>query len=191
MELKVEYVPVDSIKPYAGNAKEHPQDQIEQIKQSIKEFGFNDPCAIWNGEIVEGHGRYEAAKQLGYTEIPVIRLDDLTDEQRRAYGLIHNQLTMNSGFDAEALEAELASISDIEMEVYGFSPDIEFASFDGMGDGGGSQIQDGDKVRVVIGATSFDISDPTHEIYDKTRNLNVETCAAWLAKALLSGDIEG
>lgn len=125
MEIKVEYVPIDSIKPYEGNAKEHPQDQIEQIKQSIKEFGFNDPCAIWNGEIVEGHGRYEAAKQLGYAEIPVIRLDDLTDEQRRAYGLIHNQLTMNSGFDAEALEAELASISDIDMSVYAFDMDEE------------------------------------------------------------------
>lgn len=123
MEIKVEYVPMDSIKPYEGNAKEHSQEQIEQIKQSIKEFGFNDPCAVWNGEIVEGHGRYEAAKQLGYTEIPVIRLDDLTDEQRRAYGLIHNQLTMNSGFDAEALEAELASISDIDMSVYAFDVD--------------------------------------------------------------------
>lgn len=125
MEIKVEYVPVDSIKPYEGNAKEHPQEQIEQIKQSIKEFGFNDPCAVWNGEIVEGHGRYEAAKQLGYTEIPVIRLDGLTDEQRRAYGLIHNQLTMNSGFDAEALEAELASISDIDMSIYAFDMDEE------------------------------------------------------------------
>lgn len=190
-KLAIEYVSIDSIKPYEGNAKEHPELQIEQIKASMQEFGNIDPIGIWHGEIVEGHGRYMAAKELGYAEVPVIRLDGLTDEQRRAYALVHNQLTMNSGFDMDALEAELTSISDIDMETYGFSPDIEFSSFDGVGDGGGSQIQDGDKVRVVIGATSFDISDPTHEIYDKTRNLNVETCAAWLAKALLSGDIEG
>lgn len=190
-KLEIEYVSIDSIKQYEGNAKEHPHEQIEQIKKSMQDFGNIDPIGIWHDEIVEGHGRYIAAKELGYTEVPVIRLDNLTDEQRRAYGLIHNQLTMNSGFDAEALEKELASISDIDMDDFGFSPDIEFSSFDGMGDGGGSQIQDGDKVRVVIGATSFDISDPTHEIYDKTRNLNVDVCAAWLAKALLSGEIEG
>lgn len=119
MKLEVEYVPIDSIRPYSGNAKDHPKSQIEQIKSSMKEFGNIDPIGVWRGEVVEGHGRLEAAKQLGYTEIPVIRLDDLTDEQRRAYGLIHNRLTLNSGFDTDALEAELASISDIDMSVYG------------------------------------------------------------------------
>ena len=82
-KLKVEYIPVDEIKPYAGNAKLHPPAQVEQIKESITEFGFNDPLAIWNGEIVEGHGRYIAAKELGFDKLPVIRLDGLTDEQRR------------------------------------------------------------------------------------------------------------
>lgn len=119
-KLAIEYVSIDSIKPYKGNAKEHPELQIEQIKASMQEFGNIDPIGIWHGEIVEGHGRYMAAKELGYEEVPVIRLDDLTDEQRRAYGLIHNKLTMNSGFDAAALEAELASISDIDMTDYSF-----------------------------------------------------------------------
>ncbi len=123
MELKIDYVPIDSIKPYTGNAKEHPREQIEQIKASMQEFGNIDPIGIWHGEIVEGHGRYQAAKQLGYKTVPVIRLDNLTDEQRRAYGLIHNQLTMNSGFDAQALEAELKSIADIDMAAYGFGVD--------------------------------------------------------------------
>lgn len=124
-KLQIEYVSIDSIKPYEGNAKEHPELQIEQIKASMQEFGNIDPIGIWHGEIVEGHGRYMAAKELGYAEVPVIRLDDLTDEQRRAYALVHNQLTMNSGFDMEALEAELASISDIDMSVYAFDMDEE------------------------------------------------------------------
>ena len=130
MKLKVEYVPIDSIRPYAGNAKDHPKSQIEQIKQSMKEFGNIDPIGVWRGEVVEGHGRLEAAKQLGYTEIPIIRLDELTDEQRRAYGLIHNQLTMNSGFDADALAAELASITDIDMAEYGFDADKDLEEDD-------------------------------------------------------------
>lgn len=111
MQLKVEYVPVDEIKPYAGNAKTHPAEQIEQIKSSIKQFGFNDPIAVWHGEIVEGHGRMIAAIEMGIDTVPIIRLDNLTDEQRRAYALVHNKLTMNSGFDFDLLQIELENIS--------------------------------------------------------------------------------
>ena len=125
MQLQVEYVDISTIKPYKGNAKEHPKEQIEQIKKSMQEFGVKDPIGIWHNEIVEGHGRYLALKELGETQVPVIRLDDLTDEQRKAYTLIHNQLTMNTGFDVEALENELASISDIDMSVYAFDMDEE------------------------------------------------------------------
>ena len=81
--LKIEYVPIETIKAYERNAKLHPQEQIQQIKNSILEFGFNDPIAVWkDNEIIEGHGRLIAAKELGLTEIPIIRLDDLTDQQR-------------------------------------------------------------------------------------------------------------
>lgn len=119
--LTIEYIPITDIKPYERNAKLHPQEQIEQIKNSIQAFGFNDPLGIWHGEIVEGHGRYLAAKELGMTEVPVIRLDGLTDEQRRAYMLVHNQLTMNSGFDLELLNEELAGILSFDMSEYGFT----------------------------------------------------------------------
>lgn len=95
-KLKIEYVPIESIKPYEGNAKKHPQEQIDQIKKSIELMGFDDPIAVWkNGEIIEGHGRLIAAQQLGLEKVPIIRLDELSDEQRRAYILIHNKLTMN------------------------------------------------------------------------------------------------
>lgn len=113
--LTVEYLPLDQIKPYAGNAKMHPAHQIEQIKESIQQFGFNDPLALWRGEIVEGHGRYIAAQELGLSEIPVIRLDGLTDEQRRAYSIVHNKLTMNSDFDVEQLTMEIESLEDIDL----------------------------------------------------------------------------
>lgn len=118
--LKIEYVDIDSIKRYKNNAKLHPREQIEQIKKSIQEFGNNDPIAVWHNEIVEGHGRYDALKELGEKEIPIIRLDDLTDEQRKAYTLVHNKLTMNSDFDMETLNLELESIVDIDMSDYGF-----------------------------------------------------------------------
>ena len=119
----IEYVPIDSIKFYVNNSKIHTPKQIEQIKKSIAEFNFNDPIAVWNNEVVEGHGRLEAAKQLGMDTVPIIRLDSLTDEQRKAYGLVHNQLTMNTGFDLEALSAELDGISNFDMQVFDFDVD--------------------------------------------------------------------
>ena len=128
MELKIEYVNINSIKPYKNNAKLHPEEQIEQIKKSIKQFGMDDPIGIWKNEIVEGHGRLIACKELGYTEVPIIRLDHLTDEERKAYTLAHNKLTMNSDFDFNILNDELMSFDTIDMSDFGF--DDVFEAFD-------------------------------------------------------------
>ena len=125
MKLKIEYVPIGSIKPYKNNAKLHPKEQIEQIKKSMQEFGNIDPIGIWNGEIVEGHGRYLAAKALQLETVPVIRLDELTDEQRKAYALVHNKLTMNSDFDLDILSDELDKIFDIDMSDFGFDLSLD------------------------------------------------------------------
>lgn len=122
--LKIEYLPIEDLKEYPNNAKIHTPEQVEQIKWSIEQFGFNDPIAIWQDEIVEGHGRLAAAQELGFKELPVIRLDSLTDEERKAYALVHNKLTMNTGFDFELLNLELEAI-DIDMEVYGFDINTE------------------------------------------------------------------
>lgn len=113
---------INDITPYEKNAKIHTEAQIEQIKKSIQEFGMNDPIAVWGGNntIVEGHGRLEALKQLGYTEVDCIRLDHLTDEERKAYTLAHNKINMNTGFDIDLLDEELDSIEDIDMEDFGF-----------------------------------------------------------------------
>ena len=130
-KMKVEYIPVSELKLYEKNAKIHTDEQIEQIKKSIKEFGFNDPIAIWHeNEIIEGHGRLIAAKQLGMKEVPVIRLDELSDEQRKAYMLVHNKLTMNTDFDVDLLNSELDSITDIDMDFYGFGGVLEIEDID-------------------------------------------------------------
>ena len=123
--LKIEYVDINCIKPYKNNAKLHPKEQIEQIKKSIEQFGMDDPIGIWKDEIVEGHGRLIACKELGYQEVPIIRLDHLTDEERKAYTLAHNKLTMNSDFDLDILNNELDDILNIDMSVFGFDLDFE------------------------------------------------------------------
>lgn len=122
MKLKIEYIPTEELKTYVNNAKIHTAEQIEQIKQSITDFGMCDPIAVWkDNEIIEGHGRLIALRELGVDKVPIIRLDHLSDEQRKAYGLIHNKLTMNTGFDIDLLEEELKSIESIDMGDFGFS----------------------------------------------------------------------
>ena len=120
-QLHIEYVPTASLRPYENNAKIHTAEQVEQICESIRQFGMNDPIAIWkDGEIIEGHGRLLACRKLGMETVPVIRLDSLTDEERRAYMNVHNQLTMNTGFDLDLLSAELGKIENIDMSLFGF-----------------------------------------------------------------------
>lgn len=119
--MQIEVVSIEAIKEYELNAKEHPKEQIEQIKKSIQDFGNNDPIAIDNdGEIIEGHGRFIALKELGYKEVEVIRLGHLTDNEKKAYRLIHNKLTMNSDFNLELLEQELAELQTLDMQEFGF-----------------------------------------------------------------------
>jgi DNA modification methylase len=112
---------IEDITPYSNNAKEHPKEQIEQIKKSIQDYGNNDPIAIdKDNVIIEGHGRFIALKELGYKEVEVIKLGHLTDEQQKAYRLIHNKLTMNSDFNLEMLESELATLQSFDMQEFGF-----------------------------------------------------------------------
>ena len=98
--MKIEKIKIKDIVEYPLNAKLHPQHQVEQIKKSIEEFGMNDPIAIDEDNVViEGHGRLMALKQMGETEVDCIRLSHLNEEQKKAYMLVHNKLTMNTDFD--------------------------------------------------------------------------------------------
>lgn len=124
IDLKIEMVAASELVPYANNAKVHSDKQVEEIANSIREFGFDDPVAVWtNGdgklEIVEGHGRILACERLGIDTVPIIRLDHLTDEQRKAYTHIHNQTTLSSGFDLEKLKLDLDEL-DYDWDAFGF-----------------------------------------------------------------------
>ena len=124
--MQIETVDIESLKPYEKNAKQHPKEQIEQIKKSIEMYGNNDPIAVWGDEniIIEGHGRLIAMKELGFTKAEIIRLDHLTDKERREYTLVHNQLTMNTDWDFEKLREELDNLDFGDFD-FGFSDDTE------------------------------------------------------------------
>lgn len=116
--LKVEWLPIDQLIPYVNNARTHSKDQIAEIAGSIKEFGFNDPIAIDGLKgIIAGHGRLEAAKLLGLTEVPTIQLGHLTREQQKAYVLAHNRIALNAGWDSALLSIELQELKDAGFDI--------------------------------------------------------------------------
>ena len=126
MNLKIEYANINDLKKYHKNAKKHPKEQVNRIANSIKEFGMCDPIGVWGKDnlIIEGHGRLMALKKLGYTEAPIIRLDHLSEEQRKAYTLAHNK-SAESEWDFEILSDELKSIVDIDMMDFGFDLSLD------------------------------------------------------------------
>ncbi|MGN3973645.1 site-specific DNA-methyltransferase [Tsuneonella sp. SYSU-LHT278] len=134
---KVELWPLTALKPARRNARTHSDRQIAQIKGSFEQFGVTHPILINDeGEIVAGHGRVEAARQLGMTELPVIRLSHLGPEELRAYALADNKIAANAGWDPEILQIELAELSaldlDFDLEITGFSTtEIDLAIGDG------------------------------------------------------------
>lgn len=112
MDLEIVYLKPEELTPYEGNARKHAPEDVEQIKESIKADGFNDPIGIWGEKnmIVEGHGRRIAAMELGLDRVPCIRLDHLTDTQRRDYAIRHNFTSDQSEFDFGKLREEVAAL---------------------------------------------------------------------------------
>ena len=130
-KLEVVYIPVDEITPYENNARKHKTEDINAIKESINTFGMIDPIAVWGDSniIIEGHGRLIALKRLGYDEIPCIRLDSLTDEQRRGYMLAHNRTAELSVWDEQKLKTELLEIEKINLDIENINLDMEKMGF--------------------------------------------------------------
>lgn len=116
---------VQEITPYERNAKKHPEEQVEHIANSIREFGWQQPLVVdKNNVLVIGHGRLLAAKHLGLTEVPVVRADQLNEQQIAALRLADNK-TNESAWDFDLLDLELEEINDIDMEQFGFELNIE------------------------------------------------------------------
>ena len=122
--MKIEQVKIDDLIPYANNARVHSPEQVTQIASSIKEFGFNVPVLIDKSMgIIAGHGRVEAAKKLKMTEVPCLRLEHLTETQKKAYILADNRIALNSTWDEELLGLEMMALQDegFELKDFGFS----------------------------------------------------------------------
>lgn len=118
--MDIKQIDLAKIKRYKRNAKKHPREQVDAIANSISQFGFRQPIVIdGNMEVIVGHGRLEAAKQLGLKTVPVVMADDLTDDQVRAFRLADNK-TNESEWDVGLLDSEIDSILDIDMTQFGF-----------------------------------------------------------------------
>lgn len=127
---QVERRAVDSLIPYARNARTHSPEQVGQIAASIKEFGFTVPVLVGeDGTIIAGHGRILAAQKLGITDVPVMVARGWTEAQRRAYVLADNKLALNAGWDNDLLKVELGDLQglDFDLGLIGFS-DLELGT---------------------------------------------------------------
>ena len=162
MEIKVEYIPVTSLRPYGRNARKHGEKDVEAIVRSIQEVGFDDPIGVWGEDnlIVEGHGRLLAAQKLGMETVPVIHLDHLTEEQRRAYALVHNRTAELSEWDFDLREEEIATLADFDMSQFGFElSDLHEAYVDDFFDRGLEAKQKEESFTVTVTCADEDEAD--------------------------------
>lgn len=131
-KLEIVYLPPEQLKPYEKNTRKHSPTDIEQIKASIEADGFNDPIGIWSDDniIIEGHGRQIAALEMGLKSVPCIRLDHLTDTQRRDYAIRHNRTAELSEWDFSTLEEEIARLQIEGVDLSGLGFDLPEADED-------------------------------------------------------------
>jgi DNA modification methylase len=134
VERRVEFIEIARLRPSARNARTHSGKQINQIARSIERFGFTNPVLVddWNN-IVAGHGRVAAAGKLGHREVPCLRINRMSDADRRAYVIADNKLALNAGWDVEILAIELADLIELDFEIghTGFDqPEIDRILFD-------------------------------------------------------------
>ena len=122
---RVERVSRDELIPYSNNPKEHPEEQVNKIASSIKNYGWDQPIVVdGDGEIIKGHGRLQAAEKLGLDEVPVIWREDLSDAEAKAARIADNK-TAESPWSDDLLGAELEFLesSPIDIDTLGFDDD--------------------------------------------------------------------
>ena len=120
----IELLNIEALIPYARNSRTHSDEQVAQIAASIREFGFTNPVLVdKENSIIAGHGRVMAARKLGIPDVPCIRLEHLTETQKRAYIIADNKLALNSGWDDEMLKVEFAQLTEdgFDLDLIGFS----------------------------------------------------------------------
>lgn len=126
LRLKIAYRRIDELAPYEGNARTHSAKQITQIAASIRHFGFTNPVLMGGaGQIVAGHGRVAAARQLGLSEVPKIELGHLSEAERRAYVIADNRLAELAGWDREILAIEFQALAELDLDF-----DLEITGFE-------------------------------------------------------------
>ena len=124
--MEIVYKKINELKPYENNSRTHDENQIKQICESIKEYGWTNPVLIdEKGMIIAGHGRVEAGKKLDIKEVPCIVLSGLTEAQKKAYVIADNKMALNAGWDFNLLSLELENLKelDFDLELTGFSAD--------------------------------------------------------------------
>jgi len=193
--LKIEYVKTADLIPYANNPRKNDA-AVDKVVESIREFGFKNPIIVdGNNEIIAGHTRLKAAEKLGMEEVPTIKAEDLTPEQVKAFRIADNKTHEFAEWDMDLLREELDGINlftgfnEDEIEDLMTQYHIDFDEFDGEGDGGGSYVSSGNKVRVVIGALMFDINDDDHAIYGKTKNADADVVKAQIMDLINKGEL--
>ena len=116
-DLVIEQLSVWALKPYKRNPRTHSKKQIGQIADSIRSFGWTNPILIdADNCVIAGHGRLEAATLLGIDRVPTIRIEDMTEAQKRAYILADNKLAENAGWDRELLGLELQGLLEMDLD---------------------------------------------------------------------------
>lgn len=171
--------PLDRLRPYERNARTHSPEQVAQIAASIQEFGFTNPILVDGADgILAGHGRLAAAKDMGLAEVPVIVLDHLTPDQRRAYILADNQLALNAGWDMELLQQEVVglNLADFDLSLLGFDDDMIAGLLDpeGIDDRGGDESENPYTEKTDV--PPYEITGPKPDVsstYDDTKALKL------------------
>ena len=123
--MKIETLAVGDIKPYDKNAKSHPKKQVDLLAENITRFGFTTPCLVdKDNNLIAGHGRLEAIKTLNWTEVPCVRMENLTDDEVKALRLADNKLAEMSEWDMALVTDELKELDDDLLDLTGFDKDL-------------------------------------------------------------------
>jgi len=157
--LRLEFWPISRLIPSPRNARTHSEAQVAEIAGSIRAFGFTNPILVGeDGDVVAGHGRLAAARQLGLTEVPVIPLRGLTELQRRQLVLADNRIALNAGWDLEMLNLELRDLSGLgaDLSKLGFTaPELAAA----LSAGGSTGLTDEDDVPEIAAVAVSKLGD--------------------------------